>query len=160
MWPEDADGACYRWAMPDDLREQLLASYPDVGPAMIAQSVLESGGVPCRIYDLAGLPPQVFGMMGAHARPVGLWVLDVNAERAAAMLAAAGADGAVVDEDALAAEALAAAPAEIAAPPAATEVIAAREPSTRSGAGQRSGRAVVVLAVIAVMGAVIAYLFG
>lgn len=143
--------------MPDDLREQLLASYPDVGPAMVAQSVLESGGVPCRIYDLAGLPQQVFGMMGAHARPVGLWVLNVNAERAAAMLAEAGAEGAVVDENELAAEALAASPAD---PPTIIEATAPRVPTTPSGASQRSGRTLVVLAVVAIMGAVIAYIFG
>jgi hypothetical protein len=96
--------------MADDLRERLLASFGDMGEAMVAQNVLDSAGVPCRVADLAGLPSHMMGTLGGINRSVGIWVLEPDVERAVAMLAAPGASGSGVDEEALTAEALAAAP--------------------------------------------------
>ncbi len=96
--------------MGDDLREQLLASYPDAGQAMVVQSVLEAEGIACRIADLGELPSHTFGMAGGLHRSVGLWVLAPEAERARELLAELGSPEGAVDEEALAAEALAAPP--------------------------------------------------
>lgn len=95
--------------MADDLRERLLASYAETGEAMVVQNVLETEGIPCRVADLAQLPRHVFGMAGALGRSVGVWVLEVDAERAKELLATLGTAEAGVDEEALVAEALAAA---------------------------------------------------
>jgi hypothetical protein len=91
---------------PDGLGELMLASFADMGEAMVVQNVLEAGGVPCRIADLANLPRHVFGIAGAAGRPVGIWILEVDAERARALLADLDTGATGVDEDALAAEAL------------------------------------------------------
>jgi hypothetical protein len=91
--------------MGDDVRERLLASYGDMGQAMVAQSVLESGGVPCRVGDLAGLPGHLMGSLGGINRSVGVWVLEPDVERATAMLAATETADGGVDEEALAAAA-------------------------------------------------------
>jgi hypothetical protein len=80
-----------------------------MGEAMVAQSVLEAGGVPCRIGDLASIPSHLYGIAGGMGRSVGLWVLEIDVERASSLLASGG-DGSHVDEAALAAEAMAAAP--------------------------------------------------
>lgn len=98
--------------MGDDLRERLLASYPDMGQAMVVQNVLESEGIACRIADLGELPSHAFGMAGGLRRSVGLWVLELEAERARSLLAELDSADGAVDEEALAAEALAAPPAE------------------------------------------------
>jgi hypothetical protein len=95
--------------MADDLRERLLASYADLGQAMVIQNVLETEGIPCRVGDLADLPAHVLGIAGGMRRSVGLWVLEADVERATTLLATLGAPEAI-DEEALAAEALAAAP--------------------------------------------------
>ncbi len=96
--------------MSDGTRERLLASYGDMGHAMVVQNALESGGVPCRVGDLAGVPNHMLGMFGMAGRSIGVWVLEADAEQAAALLATLeGGDGGL-DEDALAAEAMAAAP--------------------------------------------------
>lgn len=96
--------------MTDEVRERLLASYGDMGEAMVVQNVLEAGGVPCRMADLADLPRHMFGILGAMDRSVGLWVLEADVERATALLATMGTTETGVDEEMLAAEALAAAP--------------------------------------------------
>lgn len=96
--------------MPDDLGERLLASYAGMSEAMVVQSVLEAGGVPCRVADLAHVPDHVFGVAGGLGRSVGVWVLEADVERATALLATLAATDGGVDEEALAAEALAAAP--------------------------------------------------
>jgi hypothetical protein len=96
--------------MADDLRERLLASYADMGEAMVVQNVLQAGGVPCRVADLGHVPSHMFGMAGGLGRSVGLWVLEVDVERATTLLATLGATDGGVDEEALTAEALAAAP--------------------------------------------------
>ena len=90
--------------MAEDLRDCLLASYADMGEAMVAQNVLEVGGVSCRIGDLAHIPSHLFGMAGGLGRSVGLWVLDIDVERASSLLAT-GMVG--IDEAALISEALA-----------------------------------------------------
>jgi hypothetical protein len=95
--------------MADDLRERLLASYAHTGEAMVIQNVLEAGGVPCRVADLEHLPSHMFGMAGALGRSVGLWVLEVDVDRATSLLATMATTDGGVDEEALAAEALAAA---------------------------------------------------
>jgi hypothetical protein len=95
--------------MADEMRERLLASYGDMGEAMVVQTVLEAGGVPCRIADLADLPRHMFGILGAMDRSVGLWVLEADVERATALLGTMETTESGVDEEALAAEALTAA---------------------------------------------------
>jgi putative signal transducing protein len=97
--------------MAEELRERLLASYAGMGEAMVVQNVLEAGGVPCRLADLEQLPSHMLGMAGGLGRSVGLWVLEADVERATALLGTLAATGAGVDEEALEAEALAAAPA-------------------------------------------------
>src|SRR5512140_1405323 len=92
--------------MGDPLRERLLASYADLGEALVVQNVLETEGIPCRVGDLANLPAHVLGIAGGMRRSVGLWVLESDAERATALLAELGAPEAI-DDEALAAEALA-----------------------------------------------------
>jgi hypothetical protein len=94
--------------MPDDLRERMLASYADLGEAMVVQNVLETGGVPCRVADLGNLPSHVVGMPGGMNRSMGLWVLEADVDRARELLATLGSTEHGVDEEALAAEALAA----------------------------------------------------
>lgn len=127
--------------MGDDLRERLLASYADLGEALVIQNVLETEGIPCRVGDLANLPAHVLGIAGGMRRAVGLWVLESDAERATALLAELGAPDAV-DEEALAVEALAAGP-------------AARADAARTVAGahhaaaRRSGRPGWLVAVLA-----------
>jgi Putative prokaryotic signal transducing protein len=96
--------------VPEHLRECLLASYAHMGEAMIAQNVLEAAGVPCRVGDLANIPSHLFGIAGAMGRSVGLWVLEIDLERATKLLESGVTEN--VDEDALAAEAMAAAPPE------------------------------------------------
>ena len=95
--------------MPEPLRELLLASYADMGEAMVVRSVLEARGVTCRIGDLANLPTHVFGIAGGLRRSVGLYVLETDVERASAVLASGMSEN-EVDEEALAAAAMAAAP--------------------------------------------------
>lgn len=95
--------------MADDLRERLLTTYAHMGEAMVVQNVLQAGGVPCRVADLAHVPSHMLGVAGAMGRSVGLWVLEVDVERATSLLAALATTEARVDEDALAAEALGAA---------------------------------------------------
>jgi Putative prokaryotic signal transducing protein len=94
--------------MADDLRERLLASYAHMGEAMVIQNVLETGGVPCRVADLSEVPRHMFGIAGSLGRSVGLWVLEADVERATSLLASMEVTGGGVDEEALAAEALAA----------------------------------------------------
>lgn len=95
--------------MADGLRERLLASYAHMGEAMVIQNVLEAGGVPCRVADLGHVPSHMFGIAGALGRSVGLWVLEVDVERATSLLATLATTDGGVDEETLAAEALAAA---------------------------------------------------
>jgi hypothetical protein len=138
--------------MADDLGELLLASFADMGEAMVVQNVLEAGGMPCRIGDLANVPRHVFGIAGALGRPVGLWVLEANAERARALLADMKSGTGGIDEEALAAEALGAAP--VTAGGAGPPGPAARDPSPGASAGRlprvvtAAIAAVVVLAVL------------
>jgi Putative prokaryotic signal transducing protein len=107
----------------DDVRERLLASYAHMGEAMVVQNVLQAGGVPCRIADLEQIPTHVLGMAGALGRSVGLWVLEMDVERATSLLSTMAATDAAVDEEALAAEALSAtAPAPARVRPARTSV--------------------------------------
>ncbi len=113
------------------LRECLLASYADAGEAMVIQTVLEANGVPCRVGDLANVPSHLFGIGGAAGRSLGLWVLEADAERATSLLATLGAPESV-DEEALAAEATAAA-----APPAREAGAARRAPWRASAARPR-----------------------
>jgi hypothetical protein len=96
--------------MAGNLRERLLASYADLGEAMVIQNVLEAGGVPCRVADLAQVPSHLFGIAGALGRSVGLWVLEADVDRATSLLATMATAGSGVDEEALEREALAAAP--------------------------------------------------
>ncbi len=90
-----------------DLGERLLASYADLGEAMVAKSFLEAQGIPCRTDDLANLASHALGIAGSLGRSVGLWVLEADVERAVSLLAGATSEN-LVDEDALAAEAIAA----------------------------------------------------
>jgi hypothetical protein len=96
--------------MADPDLERLLASYGDLGEAMVAENVLRSGGVPCRVGDLAGLPSHLLGSLGGINRSVGIWVLETDVQRAVALLADMEAVGTALDEEALAAEAMAAVP--------------------------------------------------
>lgn len=91
-------------------RDRLLASYADMGEAMVVQNVLQTGGVTSRLADLAQVPSHMFGIAGALNRSVGLWVREDDVERACALLATMQEAGAGLDEDELTAEALAAAP--------------------------------------------------
>ncbi len=134
--------------MADPVRERLLASYGDLGEAMVAENVLHAGGVACRTGDLAGLPSHLLGSLGGINRSVGIWVLETDVERAVTLLAEMEAAGSAVDEDALAAEALAAAPPDA---PAAQEPFASssrRTPVSRHAPGM--GRLALVVAVSAV----------
>jgi hypothetical protein len=144
--------------MSDDPGEHLLASYPGLAAAVVAQNVLEAGGVPCRIADLANLPQYAFSIMGAYARPVGLWVLEADVERAEALLDSTDGDGSAVDEEALAAEALAAAPAPPGASPAA-EVPVRRAPPARPKS-QLLGPAAVALVIVAIAAAIASHACG
>ena len=92
----------------DDLRERLLASYADLGEAMVIQNVLEAEGIASRVEDLGHVPDHVFGIAGALKRSVGLYVLEVDVDRAGALLATLGAPENAVDEEALRAQAEAA----------------------------------------------------
>jgi len=96
--------------MSDSSRDRLLASYGDMGEAMVVQNVLQAGGVSCRLVDLAQVPSHMFGIAGGLNRSVGLWVREDDVERASALLASLQKAGADLDEDELTAEALAAAP--------------------------------------------------
>jgi hypothetical protein len=93
--------------MDENLNQKLLASFGDMGEALVAQSILEAGGVPCRVGDLAGLPKDLYGMIGSLGRIAGIWVLAVDVERATALLAEMRESG-PIDDAALAAEAMAA----------------------------------------------------
>ncbi|MBI5069973.1 MAG: DUF2007 domain-containing protein [Deltaproteobacteria bacterium] len=143
--------------MGDDLRERLLASYADMGQAMVVQSVLEIEGIACRIADLGELPSHTFGMAGGLHRSVGLWVLEPEAERARSLLAELGSAEGAVDEEALAAEALAA---PAAAGPAAEPVLAQPVRGRRLTADGRvvsrglGSTALVILVVLATLAAV------
>jgi hypothetical protein len=95
--------------VPDDLREQLLASYADFGEAMVTQNLLEAEGIPCRVADLSGVPDSVLGIAGRFHRSYGLYVLDVDAERACTLLATLSATENALSDEALAAEAAASA---------------------------------------------------
>jgi hypothetical protein len=121
--------------------ERMLASYPDMNPALVAQNLLESEGIPCRVSDLANLPQYVLGLAGGLSRPVGLWVLEDDADRASALLATLASDG-PVDEEALTAAALAEAHPD--AESAATELPGRQDPP------QLFGRAAVVVIAVAV----------
>lgn len=139
--------------MADDLRERLLASYADLGEAMVIQNVLEASGVPCRVADLGHIPAHMFGIAGALGRSVGIWVLEADVERAASLLATMGASESGVDEEALAAEAMAA-PAPSSDEPAAEQVIAparARPPLAREAHPRRSAAIFVLLSVVAAL---------
>lgn len=93
--------------MDQGLNKQLIASFANTTEALAAQAALEAEGIPCELGDLAQLPsPYLFGGMGALGRSAGIWVLQVDAERAAAVIAELRESGAV-DEAALAAEAMA-----------------------------------------------------
>lgn len=95
-------------AVPDPLRERMLASYAELGEAMVHQNVLEAEGIPCRVADLARFHDHMLGVAGGLGRSVGLWVLEADAERAASILATLGSGEGAVDEEALATEAMAA----------------------------------------------------
>ncbi len=73
--------------MADPARERLLASYGDLGEAMVAENVLHAGGVACRVGDLAGLPSHLLGSLGGLNRSVGIWVLEADVARAHSVLA-------------------------------------------------------------------------
>jgi hypothetical protein len=88
------------------LNKKLLATFADASEALAAQSLLEEGGVPCQVGDLAQLPSQMFGL-GTLGRSVGIWVLAADFEGASALLAELR-ESPGVDEASLAAEALAA----------------------------------------------------
>lgn len=139
--------------MADDLGERLLASYADLGEAMVIQNVLETEGIPCRIADLAQLPSHVFGMGGTLGRSVGLWVLEVDAERAVSLLAALGAPETAVNEEALTAEALAAGPASTRERVAPADT-PARGRSLTAGPGVSSRLTRVASAVLALLAAI------
>ncbi len=145
--------------MADDLRERLLASCADMGEAMVIQNVLQAGGVPCRVADLAHIPSHMFGIAGALGRSVGLWVLEVDVERATSLLATLAATGGAVDEEALAAEALAAAAPGTEEPETETEQVVAPErarPASASAAqSPRFARA--MLAFLAALAALLAW---
>jgi hypothetical protein len=91
------------------LRECLLASYSSAAEAMLVQNVLEVGGVPCRVGDLANLPSFMFGILGPMGRSIGVWVLEVNVVPARALLAEMRSPASSLDEAAVAEEAMAAA---------------------------------------------------
>jgi len=89
------------------LDKHLIASFADTTEALAAQTALEAEGIPCEVGDLAQVPsPYLIGGLGALGRSVGIWVLQVDAERARAVIAELRESDAV-DEGALAAEALA-----------------------------------------------------
>jgi hypothetical protein len=96
--------------MTDDARDRLLASYAEMGEAMVIQNVLESEGIACRVGDLDNLPAHTFGILGWTGRSVGIWVAERDVERAKGLLVTLGSPETGVDEEALAAEALRAAP--------------------------------------------------
>jgi hypothetical protein len=97
--------------MADASRDRLLASYADMGEAMVIQNLLEAEGIRCRIMDLDNVPAHLFGILGPISRSVGVWVAEPELERAVSLLSTLGAVETRIDEEALAAEALAAAPA-------------------------------------------------
>jgi len=143
--------------MADRIREHLLASCADTGEAMVLKSVLEANGVLCRIGDLAGVPAHLFGIAGAAGRSVGVWVLEGDVERATSLLATLGTPESGVDEEALAAEAIAAA-----APPSAEAepepVIARARPSPPVAGARPSGRlGRSILASLMVLAALLAW---
>ncbi len=140
--------------MTDASRERLLASYGDMGQAMVVQNALETSGVPCRIGNLAGVPNHLLGVFGMAGRSVGVWVLEADAERAASLLATLEANGGSVDEEALAAEAMAAAPEPPPRDAAAEHDDAATpRPSARPGRAPWLVPAVVAVLVIAALAA-------
>lgn len=141
--------------MADGLRERLLASYADMGEAMVVQNVLQAGGVPCRLADLGHIPSHMFGMAGALGRSIGLWVLEVDAERATSLLATLGATGGGVDEEALAAEALAAAPPGGEEPEEEQLVAPARERPTAIGAARPPWLVRAMFALVVVVAALL-----
>jgi hypothetical protein len=139
--------------MSDDLRERLLASYADVGEAMVIQSLLEAEGIACRVADLAQIPSHMLGIAGSLNRSVGLYVLESDVERATSLLATLAAPENAVDEEALAAEAEAAAiPAQEAAAPPSSEPPGERDtPTTRSRPRSVSAMSSIPRAVVAVL---------
>jgi hypothetical protein len=146
--------------MTDPLRECLLASYSSAAEAMLVQNVLEAGGVPCRVGDLANLPSFMFGVLGPMGRSVGVWVLEANAERARALRLEMGSPASSLDEAAVAEEAMAAglpgaAPAaevEGLPPGAEPEAAHATPPTLSWGALLSALAAVAVAALVALRG--------
>ncbi|HET9599685.1 MAG TPA: DUF2007 domain-containing protein [Anaeromyxobacteraceae bacterium] len=138
-----------------EMRETLLASYADLGEAMVIENVLEAEGIPCRVADLAQLPAHTLGIGGRYGRSVGLWVLEADLERARSVLATLGAPEHAVDEEALAAAAEAATPGEPPepeAPPHAPEPPQARRPA---GAVVSRSPAAAIAAVVVVASALV-----
>jgi Putative prokaryotic signal transducing protein len=142
--------------MADDLRERLLASYAHTGEAMVIQNVLEAGGVPCRVADLEHIPTHVLGMAGGLGRSVGLWVLEMDVERATSLLAALRTTDGGVDEEALAAEALAAAPPGRVGPEAQQAVAPARRHPSRDSAAHFPWFVRATVAVVVALAALLA----
>ncbi len=141
---------CYRPGMaPFD--QKLLASFANISAAKVAQGMLEAAGIPCRVDDLAEIPSHLFGPLGSVGRSAGIWVLEVDLERAAAVMVEMRETADVVDEAALAAEAMAAG-----TPPEAEES-APEERMPPDGAGstpeRRSprGRTLAVVVLVAVL---------
>jgi len=94
--------------MTESARDELLRSFPDMGSALMAQNVLEAEGLHCRLNDLANVPAHALGIWGGMGRSVGLWVRDVDVERANELLQTMGSAEAPVNAADLEAEALAA----------------------------------------------------
>jgi hypothetical protein len=94
--------------MTEPARDELLRSFADFGSAMMAQSVLEAGGVRCRLNDLANVPSQALGVWGGMGRSVGLWVGEADVAHANELLETMGSAEAPVDPAELEAEAIAA----------------------------------------------------
>ncbi|HEU4384723.1 MAG TPA: DUF2007 domain-containing protein [Anaeromyxobacteraceae bacterium] len=141
--------------MADRLREHLLATFADRGAAMVIESVLEANGVPCRVGDVAGIPAHMLGIAGAAGRSVGVWVLEQDAERATSLLATMEAPGSGVDEEALAAEAMAAPPPHDTPEPG--QVVAPARASPPVGRAGRSPWPRAVFASLAVLAALAAW---
>lgn len=137
--------------MADDHRDCLLASYADMGEAMVIQNVLETEGIRCRMLDLDNVPPHLFGMPGAAGRSVGLWVSGADVDRARSLLTTLGSTETTVDAAALEAEALAAIEEGPGEPEPGPEAPPARPAPVRRAAGVPGPLIALIAAVIALL---------
>jgi hypothetical protein len=129
--------------MGEEIRQVLLGSYASMSEALVVQNVLDAAGVWCRAGDLAGVPTHLFGLLGNVGRSAGVWVRAADVEQATALLARVGA----ADEEAVAAEALAATPPPEVLPSPAPDLI--RAPGARARGGAASGLALAGFVVVA-----------